>query len=76
MGKTKNEKRKTLNISHYNCLGSANEDQLYEFERGIQKIKWDIVGLVEVRREGERLQKRKNGNYLYITMGKQKDIEG
>ena len=59
-------KRKEMNILHYNCRGLASEERLQEFENALQEIKWDIVGLAEVRREGENLIKRRNGNYFYF----------
>lgn len=54
-----------MNIHYYNCRGMAGEDRLIEFENALQKIKWDVVGLSEVRREGENLVRRKNGNYFH-----------
>ncbi len=38
---------------------------MYLFEKQLEKIKWDIVGLAEIRREGESLTKRHNGNEFY-----------
>lgn len=58
-------KRKELSILHYNCRGMANEERMQEFENALKDIKWDIIGLAEVRREGESLVKRKNDNYMY-----------
>ncbi len=37
-------------------------------KEAFKKIKWDIVGLAEVRREGEGLLKR-NNNYFYYKGG-------
>ncbi len=34
-----------LRILHYNCRGKANKERLYEFEKGLEKINWDSVGL-------------------------------
>ena len=50
---------------HYNTRGLASEERLHEFEIVLDKIDWDIVGLSEVRKEGEWLIRRKNRNYLY-----------
>lgn len=49
-----------MNILYYNSRGLANE-----FERALERIKWDVAGVSELRREEERLIKRKNGNYFY-----------
>lgn len=38
---------------------------MQEFENAIRDIKWDIIVLLEMRKRGENLVKRKNGNYLY-----------
>lgn len=35
------------------------------FERGFVKIKWNILGIAEVRKHGESFKRRKNGNILY-----------
>lgn len=53
----------------------GNETQIYEFESAMHKIKWDIVRISETRREGERLVKRKNGNYFYLY-GEKKGYRG
>ncbi len=44
----------------------SNEERLYEFERALDKIKWDTVGISEVRKQGEELIKRKNKNYFCL----------
>lgn len=54
-----------MNVHYYNCRGMAGEERVIEFENALQKINWNIVGLSEVRREGENLVRRKNGNYFY-----------
>lgn len=41
----------------------------------MQKVRWDIVGLAEVRRKGNELIQRKNGNYLYYS-GETKGYKG
>ena len=64
-----------LQILYYNCRGLANEERLVEFERALEGIKWNIVGLTEVRRVGENLIKRKNGHYLYY-FGETKGYRG
>ncbi len=62
--KAKN-KWQELKILYYNCRGLANDDRLYLFEREVEKIRWDIIGISEVRRMGEKLLERKTGNYFY-----------
>lgn len=41
----------------------------------IRNIKWDITGLSEVRRYGEKLVKRNNGNWFYYV-GESKGYQG
>lgn len=61
----KSKNRLELKILHFNCRGLTSEERLWEFENELNKIKWEIVGLAEVRKKGEELVKRKNGNYFY-----------
>ena len=60
------EKNMTLDVLHYNCRSLASEVRMNEIEEALKEIKWDIVGLSEIRRDGERIYKRKNGNYFYF----------
>ncbi len=64
-----------INILHFNCRGLATEERLYQFEKNLENVKWDIVGLGEVRRKGEKLMTRKNGNYWYY-FGESKGYRG
>ena len=59
-------KNQKLNIIHFNCRGIGCEERLYELEKSFEKVKWDVIGLSEVRKMGEKLIKRKNNNYLYF----------
>jgi len=56
---------RTINLCHLNCRGLANEPRLQELEHALTKINYDILGLSEVRKMGEGLIKRSNGNYFY-----------
>ena len=49
------------------CWGEA---KIIELEEELSKIKWHILGLAEVRRHGEDLEKLKSGN-LFYTRGKE-----
>ncbi len=59
------KKSNKLEILHFNCRGLASEERIYELEKALDKIRWDIIGLLEVRREGEKLIRRFNNNYFY-----------
>jgi len=47
----------------------VGEERITEFENTLKAIKWDIVGVSEVRRKGESLTRRRNGNYFGQTKG-------
>ena len=64
-----------LQVLHFNSRGFADNTRLYEFEKELGKLKWDIIGISETRREGEKLIKRKNGNYFYY-FGETKGYRG
>lgn len=64
-----------LRIIHFNTQDLANEDRLREFEYALKFTKYDIVGLSEIRREGERVVRRYNGN-LWFYFGESKGFRG
>lgn len=45
-----------LRIIHYNCRGVASEDRLVELETALTRVKWDIMGISEVKRLGGKLE--------------------
>ena len=51
--KGKGKEGMELNLCYFNCRGMASEERVYEFERAIEKIKWDIIGLSAVRKKGK-----------------------
>ncbi len=54
-----------LNILHLNCQGLAGEDRLSELENACRNIKFDVIGMSEVKRRGEALIQRENGNLFF-----------
>lgn len=54
-----------LEIINFNCQGLASEGRVLELEHALDNLKFDILGLSEIRREGESIVKRKNGNILF-----------
>ncbi len=44
-----------------------NLERTLEFETETEKLKFDIFGAAEVRKLGENLQIRENGNYLFYS---------
>ncbi|XP_030845665.1 uncharacterized protein LOC115925828 [Strongylocentrotus purpuratus] len=63
-----------LNIATYNVRSLLQEERLLELEEELQGIKWDIVGLGEVRRRGEELTVLKSGHHFY-HIGKKNNSE-
>lgn len=47
--KNKGIKLEELSIINFNCQGLASEGRIYELENALKLIKWDIIGLSEVR---------------------------
>ncbi|XP_041472578.1 uncharacterized protein LOC121421843 [Lytechinus variegatus] len=66
---------KDVTICTYNVRSLLGEDRLYDLEKELGNITWDIVGLCEVRRRGEHLQQLKSGHLLY-TGGKEESSIG
>ena len=58
---------RSLNIGEYNVRTLLGEDRLLELENELNAIKWDIIGLAEIRRPGENVIKLASGNILYIS---------
>ncbi|XP_041471252.1 craniofacial development protein 2-like [Lytechinus variegatus] len=66
---------KGVTLCTYNVRSLLGEDRLYDLEKELGNITWDIVGLCEVRRRGEHLQQLKSGHLLY-TRGKEESSIG
>lgn len=49
-------------IATYNVKTLSSEDRLTELEEQIKEIKWDIVGLSEIRKPEENIE---SGHALY-----------
>ncbi|KAI5737947.1 hypothetical protein M8J77_001036 [Diaphorina citri] len=54
-----------LNLSTYNGRSLYTDDRLEELELELSKIKWDIVGLCEVRRKEEEKIELRSGHIFY-----------
>jgi len=69
------KKGMSLEILHYNCRSLATQDRMHEFETALGEIRWDIIGLSEIRRKGEKLTQGETGDYFYYfgeTVGQTK----
>lgn len=66
-------KEKALNICTFNCRSLASESKMYELDQALNSIKWDIIGLSEVRRYGEKVIEREDGS-IFAFRGEKKAI--
>ncbi|XP_030765000.1 uncharacterized protein LOC115889187 [Sitophilus oryzae] len=57
--------RRKLHIATFNVQTLPKDEKLLELEEKLQHIKWDVVGLSEVRRKTEKQIELKSGNLLY-----------
>ena len=65
-GKGKERKKSVpLDIGTYNCRTLLHEDRLLEIEEELKRIKWSIIGLSEVRRQGEEITDLESGHIFY-----------
>ncbi|XP_072389355.1 uncharacterized protein [Diabrotica undecimpunctata] len=60
-------KQKQLLLATYSIQSIAKDEKVYELEEELSKLKWDIVGLSEVKRRGEHCMHPNSGNRLYYT---------
>lgn len=76
LNKTPNRKKtRKLSVITYNARTLLAEENLIELQTELQKIKWDVVGLGEVRRRGEGLVTLKSGHSFYYA-GEEDKSEG
>ena len=54
-----------LFIATYNTRTLQHEERIESLEDQLKEIKWDIIGISEMRKKGECLAKRRNGHLIY-----------
>lgn len=62
-------------VCTYNVKSLLSDDRLKELEKEIEPIKWDIIGIGEVRRRGEKCVKLQSGHTLFYK-GQEDKSEG
>lgn len=67
-------KAKHIHIATINCRSLRTSEKLKEFELAVKEIKWDIIGISEMRRFGEGIQDR--GNYILHYIGETPGLYG
>ncbi|KAL0871065.1 hypothetical protein ABMA27_004870 [Loxostege sticticalis] len=65
------QSRRPLALATYNAQTLRTDEKLAELKEELSRLRWDIVGLCEVRREGEDTMILKSGNLLYFREGEQ-----
>ncbi|CAG9114637.1 unnamed protein product [Plutella xylostella] len=65
------QSNRPLHLATYNARTLREDVKIEELEEEISKLKWDIIGLSEVRREGEDTEILQSGNLLYHREGDQ-----
>lgn len=66
---------KEIYIATYNTRTLRTEEHMVELENALTKIKWDILGLSEVRRFGEQIVERRDGS-IFAYVGETKGLYG
>ncbi|XP_072395205.1 uncharacterized protein [Diabrotica undecimpunctata] len=59
-------------IATYNVRTLSSEEKLLELEEELKHIKWDVMGLCEVRREEENCITLKSGHPIFYMGNKEK----
>jgi endonuclease/exonuclease/phosphatase family metal-dependent hydrolase len=68
--------KKQLYLATYNTRTLRTDAKLIELEKAIGKLRWDIIGLSEVRRQGEDSIILDSGNLLYYREGDKQSFGG
>ncbi|KAG7308870.1 hypothetical protein JYU34_006132 [Plutella xylostella] len=54
-----------MTIATFNARTLSTDDRLHEFLEEVKNVKWDVIGLSEVRRRGENLMTLSNGDMFF-----------
>nr|XP_026499445.1 uncharacterized protein LOC113403192 [Vanessa tameamea] len=68
--------RRRLALATYNTRTLRTDEKIVELEQVLSKMHWDIIGLSEVRREGEDSIILKSGNIFYFREGDHLSLDG
>lgn len=71
----KKKKECTLNIATFNVRSLLSNEREIELEHAIENIHYDIIGLCEIRKTGEAIIEKKNGD-LFSYIGETKGQKG
>lgn len=68
-------RRRQMQIASVNVRTLSSDQKLVELEEELEKIKWDIIGLSEIRRRGEDQMTLKSG-HIFHYVGETHKSEG
>ncbi|XP_044756612.1 uncharacterized protein LOC123315083 [Coccinella septempunctata] len=74
--RTGTDKDMNIVIATYNVRSLSNDARLLELEEVFKTMKWDKVGLSEVKRRGEACYKLESGNILYYKGRENDTLDG
>ncbi|XP_072392084.1 uncharacterized protein [Diabrotica undecimpunctata] len=75
-GSKKSLKTTPLNIAPLNIKSLRKDEKVYELEEDIKDLKWDIIGLAEVKRKGEEFITLESDNVLYYKGREEQSLDG
>ncbi|KAF9818198.1 hypothetical protein SFRURICE_003939 [Spodoptera frugiperda] len=68
--------RRTLALATHNIRTLRTDENIVELEEELSKMRWDILGLSEIRREGQDTIILDSGNLLFFREGDRKSQGG
>lgn len=68
--------RRTLALATHNIRTLRTDEKIVELEEELSKMRWDILGLSEIRREGQDTIILDSGNLLFFREGDRKSQGG
>ncbi|XP_045496012.1 uncharacterized protein LOC123694588 [Colias croceus] len=68
--------RRPLALVTYNARTLRTDEKIVELEEELSKLRWDVIGLSEVRRQGEDTITLTSGNLFFYREGDQQSQGG
>ena len=65
-----------LHIATYNARTLRTADRLLEMELALERIKWDVIGVSEVRRRGEECLELRSGHIFMYSGDENRSMGG
>jgi hypothetical protein len=65
-----------LRVATYNVRSLLGDDRLIELEEELEGVEWDIIGLSEIRRRGEKFIELQSGHQFYYIGMDKKSLAG